>query len=274
MAQAVKRHSDYLLSVGEKGAERLNVLNEVYNPASHRFIRKAGLKKGARVLELGCGTGEMASWMAQFVGDEGHVVAVDANLEQIGLGEEKKRMSCLENLSFRHLCAHDLGCLQETFDFIYFRFVLAHVNRPQAVLKDLYKLLKPGGVLAGEESSISASFSFHKNRHFDAWRRIWMGLKTRNGLPRNMGVHLPKLVKKAGFSKVDMDIFQPVLSTPREKSILRKNIEECAEKIEEHGLVPHGKFNDLIDGLKSFEESDDMHVGFVKNIQVCAQKEG
>ena len=58
-------------------SERLALLASLYDGASHRFIGGARSLDGARVLEVGAGTGGIALWLADQVGPSGHVLATD-----------------------------------------------------------------------------------------------------------------------------------------------------------------------------------------------------
>ena len=79
----------YILKVGEEGAERLDLINQVFAPYNQYFLTDVGLKAGMKVIELGCGTGIMTSWIAKQVGNNGHVVAVDTSSEQLKYAQMK-----------------------------------------------------------------------------------------------------------------------------------------------------------------------------------------
>ena len=69
--------SNYSISVGDADKERLVILNEIYNPPSLKFLDDCQLKKGAKVLEIGCGIGLTTQALADYVGDEGFVLGTD-----------------------------------------------------------------------------------------------------------------------------------------------------------------------------------------------------
>ena len=79
--------NEYVLQVGEQGFDRLKFLNGIFGEHSRNFLIRAGLKAGASVLELGCGTGSMTAWLAGAVGEAGSVIAVDASKEQIEIAK-------------------------------------------------------------------------------------------------------------------------------------------------------------------------------------------
>ena len=94
----------YLLSVGTKGKERLDILNELFSETSHRLLLKAGLSKNQTILEIGCGTGEMTCWLAEQIGENGRVYAVDISAEQIDIA---KKNAMKKNLHFINFFIND-----------------------------------------------------------------------------------------------------------------------------------------------------------------------
>ena len=74
---------EYILATGEAAASRLEMLEEIFGPHSRQLLVKAGLSKGLRVADIGCGTGLVSLWIGTQVGPEGRVVGVDKSCEQL-----------------------------------------------------------------------------------------------------------------------------------------------------------------------------------------------
>src|SRR5690606_28466931 len=60
--------------------ERLRRIEEIADPGSRHRLKAAGLGPGWSCLEVGAGAGSVAAWMAERVGSEGEVVAVDLDV--------------------------------------------------------------------------------------------------------------------------------------------------------------------------------------------------
>ena len=106
---------------------------------------------GARVLDAGCGAGFVAIFMAQIGGFnvEGidltphHITKATQNVQNAGLDDQ---------ISVRVGDYHDLHDFQDdSFDGIYTMETLVHSTDPEKVLREFYRLLKPGGRLAMHE---------------------------------------------------------------------------------------------------------------------------
>ena len=104
-------------------------------------------EKGQHVLDLGCGTGRLTSYLASQVGDEGHVVGVDPNGERVAVAER------LFNKSSPHLKFHKGDAMAALsfgpFDSVLSNLVLHWIpdeNTP-GTLNTVFVSLKPGGHL-------------------------------------------------------------------------------------------------------------------------------
>ena len=95
-SQAVALSGKYVLATGASAVGRLNVLHKIYSPAGRQALIGAGLKKGMRVADFGCGPGTMSRMLAAMVGPGGRVTGVDLHSAQI---EQARMMSADEDLA-------------------------------------------------------------------------------------------------------------------------------------------------------------------------------
>lgn len=104
-----------------------------------RFLEDARPRPGDAVLDLGCGTGELSAFLAQLVGQEGNVVAVDPDIDRIQMAQKSHKS--VKNLVFlprdgdRNLRLHFLQ-LCAGLDSRQGRAIQKHVQQPQTNRKD------------------------------------------------------------------------------------------------------------------------------------------
>ena len=114
------------------------------------------LVSGARILDLGSGSGRDCYMLAQLVGEEGSVLGVDMTEEQLAVAERhlewhRERFGyARSNVEFRlgHIERLDeLGLADASFDIIVSNCVINLSTDKAAVLREAWRLLKPGGEL-------------------------------------------------------------------------------------------------------------------------------
>jgi len=115
-------------------------------------LRAAGIKKGQRVLEVGCGPGFFTVPAAELVGPDGCVFAIDIHPMAIKAVERKLSRASLSNVKLALVSAADTGLPAESID-VAFLFGVAHALPMDKVLPEMHRVLKPGGILAVETFS-------------------------------------------------------------------------------------------------------------------------
>src|SRR5215469_7979008 len=79
----------YALATGEAAAYRLGILHDLYGPGTRRVLLEAGLRRGMRVADLGCGVGMVTALLADLVGPTGSVVGIDSSAAQLAQARER-----------------------------------------------------------------------------------------------------------------------------------------------------------------------------------------
>ncbi|MEO0511247.1 MAG: class I SAM-dependent methyltransferase [Verrucomicrobiota bacterium] len=175
------------------------------NAATERLFKNAGIEAGMRVLELGCGPGEVTEVLSELIGASGQVLAIDRSNEMLAIAQDRFRESGIRNVRF--LCA-DLsegpgflqGIAQPAFDAIVGRRVLMYLSKPDAVIRGLLPWLTPRGIVIFEEadSTIGPGRVASMPSHDKAV--AWLGeMLAVEGVDRSMGFHLPATLTQAGL---------------------------------------------------------------------------
>jgi ubiquinone/menaquinone biosynthesis C-methylase UbiE len=82
--------TDYAFGRSRAEYDRLIEQAELLRPLTERVLRAAGIAGGMRVLDVGCGVGDVSFLVATLVGPEGSVVGVDLDAEALKLAEERR----------------------------------------------------------------------------------------------------------------------------------------------------------------------------------------
>jgi SAM-dependent methyltransferase len=116
---------------------------------------------GARVIDIGCGTGVLTRALARWPGI-GEVVGVDPAPSL--LARARSIAANLPNVSFQQADGRALPFERETFDVAVFDSTLSHVPEPERALAEAYRVLRPRGWLAtfdGDYSTMSVALGDH-----------------------------------------------------------------------------------------------------------------
>lgn len=198
----------------EKNAEeleRLKLQATIAIDVEREVWKTVGLKPGMQVLDLACGPGFTACELAKFTGESGHVTGVDLNEELIAVAHQAKATEGVENVAFSSGNVYELTLPENSFDFVYARFVFQHLEEPELALSNVWNVLKPGGVLCILDVDDNwTSFSPESDAFVKFIRKAGAGQKRKGG-NRLIGSQLFGLLSKAGYQNVSTRI-RPITS--------------------------------------------------------------
>lgn len=105
------------------------------------------IRKGMKVMDLGCGMGFFSLGMALLTGPEGKVYSVDLQSKMLEKVQKRAQKRGLSERIILHQCQPDRIDLKMEFDFVLCFWMLHETPDIEGCLKEIYSILKPGGVL-------------------------------------------------------------------------------------------------------------------------------
>ncbi|MBL8061786.1 MAG: methyltransferase domain-containing protein [Anaerolineales bacterium] len=112
------------------------------------ITRLLGLVPGMRVLDAGCGPGRLTLPLAEAVGPQGEVTALDIQEEMLARVSKKVETAGLQNVKFLHAGLGEGKLPQAYYDRALLVTVFGEIPDRESALKEIYKSLKPGGILS------------------------------------------------------------------------------------------------------------------------------
>ena len=140
----------YLLGHSYSEIQRLIDQARILRPTSERLLRSAGIERGMRVLDLGCGAGDVSMLAAKLVGASGEVVGIDRNAQVLEVARERARAAAFENIFFAEASV-DTFDEPMPFNLVIGRYVLPYQVDPVAFLQAAAQFAGRGGILALHE---------------------------------------------------------------------------------------------------------------------------
>ena len=118
------------------------------------IAERSGITPGMTVMELGCGSGAYTTFMARAAGEQGKLCAVDiqpAMLRQLERKLDKAENQDIKNVELKEASAYELPFTDDFFDLAYMVTVLMEIPDKGRALREVKRVLKPGGILAVTE---------------------------------------------------------------------------------------------------------------------------
>lgn len=158
-------------SVFEKIYGNYDKMNSVISFQQHLRWRKDTMKKinvqkGAKALDVCCGTADWSIALAEAVGENGEVVGLDFSKNMLKIGEEKVKERKLKQVELVHGNAMELPFPDHSFDYVTIGFGLRNVPDYMKVLKEMHRVLKPGGTAVCLETSQPVMFGYKQAYYF------------------------------------------------------------------------------------------------------------
>ncbi|HEY3928837.1 MAG TPA: class I SAM-dependent methyltransferase [Candidatus Koribacter sp.] len=133
---------------------RLALQASVLNPLTDSFLRRAGVAGGMRVLEIGCGIGEVSLITARLLGPHGRLHCIDIDAAALETAQTRCRNAGHDHVSFEHTDVASHTPVR-AYDAIIGRHVLIQVPDALAVLKKSANMVHVGGLIAFQEYDLS-----------------------------------------------------------------------------------------------------------------------
>jgi 2-polyprenyl-3-methyl-5-hydroxy-6-metoxy-1,4-benzoquinol methylase len=204
---------DYPLGYSAQEARRLADQGALVEELTEDVFRRAGLRPGMQVLDIGSGVGDVSLLAARMVGSDGGVLGIDKALSSVEVARRRVAALGVRNVHFEE---SDLALFatDQKFDAIVGRFVLLYVPDRAMVLRSLSRHLRPGGIVALQELDMSQISEVPPSELFMQARRWILEAFAAGGAELDMGTKLYATFRHAGLPAPNMIAATPVACGP------------------------------------------------------------
>jgi len=227
--------SEYVFGHSSSELERLSAQGRLLEPFTRRLFDDAGLRPGMRVLDVGCGHGDVTLLAADYVGPSGEVVGLD-NAEA-AVEATRARFAAMANVE---IIRADLAgvTFERPFDLVVGRAVLGYLEDPVAALRALRGCVRAGGVVAFQEWDLDGVPSqAHAPLYYRSARLAAEALR-RAGFRTELGLDLSSMFEQAGLPGPQLGADTPIGRADGHLfQVLAETIRSLLPAIERFGLA-------------------------------------
>ena len=196
---------DYVLGTEDDEVARLGLQHRVWRPRMLDAWARAGINAGQTVIDVGCGPGYASVDLAEIVGPEGKVVAVERSgrfLQSLAARVERHQLS---NVEAREADVTADGFGEAFADAAWCRWVLSFLSEPQRAIANISRGLKPGGVAVFHEYADYGAWQMvPPNADVDRFRTLVIQSWRDSGGEPDVGLHLPSWLQAEGLEIAEL----------------------------------------------------------------------
>ncbi|MCX9010847.1 MAG: methyltransferase domain-containing protein [Candidatus Methanoperedens sp.] len=135
-------------------AERYDKISNSQFEHGKLLVEELDIKKGDYILDIGCGTGRLAEYISEIIGNKGRIYSIDPAEYRIQVAQKKIKGKSLPNISFEVGRGEDLSCFADnSFDTVVMNVVFGWITDKKTTLAEVYRVLKPNGLVGITTSS-------------------------------------------------------------------------------------------------------------------------
>jgi ubiquinone/menaquinone biosynthesis C-methylase UbiE len=254
----IASNHDYLLGRTSEEYQRLGRQAKVWEPATMRVLREAGLRKGMSCLDVGCGPGEVMRLMGELVGTTGHITGLDYDGKAGRQAVEMLQTTAKSRFAFIEQdieIADDIP--GQPFDLTFARFFLLHARDPLAVLRKMYGWTKPGGCIVVQDFNAHPGDCYPKAEFLEELEKIISRTARHGDKDLKIGHKLPAYFVEAGIGEPDgTDVTGTIGSLKEYGWLVRETYRNLLPRAIQMGLTTETESKASLEKLSQAEKSE------------------
>ena len=226
------------------------------------------LRPGMRLLDVGCGPGSITRGLAQRLAP-GEVVGLDLSRETLAAAREDAAARGLTNLTYTEGSVYALPFPDQSFDVAYAHQVSQHLREPAAALREMLRVLRPGGLAAVRDVDWGTAAYWPRDPRLDRWIELHRDAWYRNGGEPLMGRQLRALFNAVGVDDLEVTAAVWCYTTPDDTIAWgdayadRLLTSPMGGRLVEYGLVTRAELEGMAEAFRAWARHPDALWSFI-----------
>ena len=246
-----RRGPRYLLGHSKPEQRRLRKQAEELRQESNSLFDRVGLRSGGRAIDIGCGPQGVLDLLSERVGSTGLVVGIERDDKSVAAARQFAAGRALKNVKVLQGDAAAVGLPSDIFDLVHARLVLVNIPNAEAVVAEMVRLARPGGMVASHEADYLPHLCDPPLRAWDRLFQIYRDYSSANGIDLFIGRRTHRLFREAGLVNIEVN---PVIHVypqgHNRRTIFWDFLQNVRDSIVEQGLIADSEFSELLAELK------------------------
>jgi SAM-dependent methyltransferase len=254
-------------AIDERNPERQQLLAKVLEPPTRTVLAQLPKIPDARVLDLGCGQGNTTRCLADVLEPSECIgVEFDATLVEYA----QTRPGNPPGVRFQQGDATQLPFPDASFDVVFCRYLLIHIPDPPRVVREMMRVVRPGGFVVAYEGDFTAVGTSHPPcAALETIHRVWRGLFQNPDAGRRL-VHY---LRDAGAADIRAGAWTELeYDTTILRRIYRLSAEATGPAAAAKGILTASEVDEMIAGLIRLEDDRSSVVVGIPAVWVIAKR--
>jgi ubiquinone/menaquinone biosynthesis C-methylase UbiE len=262
----------YVLGNLENEIARLEIQSAFFEQLTKQTLSRAGIRKGMRCLDIGCGSGSVTQILAEMVGKSGHVTGTDV--------DEKYIRYCLDykpqpNIDFIQDDIYNSSLPSESFDVVYSRFMFVHLKDARKAIRSMKHLVKREGTIVIEELDHAPDswLCFPENPSVRILREVYVALVEKAGGDPFAGRKIYSLMVEESLN-ASVECNSPCLLMAHEpySTLGWRMAESLRPQIRINGLLNETEYSNLYKQLKLLSTDKKSFITYARFFSIIGRK--
>lgn len=171
-----------------------------------------GLRPGLRIVEVGCGTGDLTRYLAELVGGKCRIIGVDMRAASLRTAAaEARKAGFADRISYRRGDAYNIPLEDGYADLTCCRTLLMHLSEPEKAVREMVRITRTGGTVVAIERGWIHSFYDPEDEKYNQLAEkmsgaFLRGVRKLEGKDFAIGEKLPTIFRRAGLGQIRAEI--------------------------------------------------------------------